>query len=232
MPPKNTPIAKNAPIVSQVPKNQVPSSDGSGISRAEQAMAFLSKYPQAKHNFSAFCVLPRNVRFQTQEDTEDIILLLRRHPVTNVPWILIAILFMFAPMAALPISNLGGLVAFLDRISIGLLPTLLAFWYLGIVGYILVNFFFWYFNVNIITNRRLIDLDFYNLLYREFSEALLVKIEDVTSVSGGFVGAIFDYGDVIVQTAATMERLEFDRVPHPQEVVRIITNVMEAARYR
>lgn len=191
--------------------------------------ALLSSYKPA-HQFSSFCVLPKNVRFDTQEEGEDIILLLRRHPVTNIPWIVIAIVLILLPFIGLPFFNAGGVIGFLDQLSVGLLPALLAFWYLFITGYVLLNFFFWYFNVNIVTNRRVMDFDFFYLLYREFSEALLDRIEDVTGTGGGIVSVIFDYGNVDVQTAATNAKIEFDRVPKPQEVVNIITNLIQAKK--
>lgn len=191
--------------------------------------ALLSTY-KPPSQFSSFCVMPTNVRFHTQEEGEDIILLLRRHPVTNVPWIIITIILLFLPFIGLPFFSSGGIIAFLDQISTGLLPALLAFWYLFITGYVLLNFFFWYFNVNIVTNRRVLDFDFFYLLYREFSEALLDRIEDVTATGGGILSVIFDYGNVDVQTAATNAKIEFDRVPKPQEVVNIITNLIQAKK--
>ena len=180
--------------------------------------------------FSSFCVMPEGIRFDTQEEGEDIILLLRRHPITNLGWILLAVLMIIAPFIVVPFLSSGGIILFLDQVSPGLLPSLIAFWYLATIGYILLNFFFWYFNVNIVTNRRVLDFDFFYLLYREFSEALLNRIEDVTATGGGILSVIFDYGNVDVQTAAAMNRIEFIKVPKPQEVVNIITNLIEARR--
>ena len=39
------------------------------------------------HSFSSFLSYPENVHFDTQEEKEQIILLLRKHWVTNIPWI-------------------------------------------------------------------------------------------------------------------------------------------------
>lgn len=38
--------------------------------------------------------------------------------------------------------------------------------------------------------------------------------------------SLFDYGDVVVQTAAKEAMFEFGSVPHPEEVVRIINELM------
>ena len=50
-----------------------------------------------KNHLSAFVVKPNNVRFETQEKKEKIVLLLRQHWFTNLSWILLAILMLFAP---------------------------------------------------------------------------------------------------------------------------------------
>lgn len=191
--------------------------------------AFLSGRRYPRHALSSFLVMPQNLRFETQGDREQIVLFLRRHPISNVPWIIMSILMLLAPVILFPlfssIEPISAIIAFSPS-----LPLILgAFWYLVIFGFILSNFFVWYFTVNIATNERVVDIDFFFLLYKEFSEALLSRVEDVTFTMGGFIRAIFDYGDVFITTAATTERLEFDRVPLPQEAVRIITELVQEA---
>ena len=51
------------------------------------------------HNpFAAFHYMPDNIRLETQEPEEKIILFLRKHPITNIPWILAAAALLFAPL--------------------------------------------------------------------------------------------------------------------------------------
>lgn len=178
-----------------------------------------------RHALSAFCLRPTNIRFNSQAQDEEIILLLRRHQITNVPWILLSSVLLIVPIMALLFLPSTAL-SYITSISSGLVAALVAIWYLFVSGFVLVNFFLWYFNVNIVTNRRILDIDFYYLLYREFSEALLSHIEEVDSTGGGLFDIVFDYGNVTVQTAAAVERIEFIKVPHPQEVVRIITSLL------
>ena len=52
------------------------------------------------------------------------------------------------------------------------------------------------FNVYIVTDERIIDIDFYNLIYKEVSDANIDKIQDVTYKMGGVVRTLFNYGDV------------------------------------
>jgi hypothetical protein len=54
------------------------------------------------------------------------------------------------------------------------------------------------------------------------------NIEDVTSQTNGVFGTLFSYGMVYVQTAGTHERFEFDNVPNPGAVERMILDIYES----
>ena len=107
------------------------------------------------------------------------------------------------------------------------MPAVVLVWYLFTFSYLLVSFLLWYFTVSIVTNERIIDIDFINILHKEFSATTLSKVEDVTMKTGGFIRALFDYGDVFIQTAGTNANFEFLAAPHPEKVVRIINDQLE-----
>lgn len=86
---------------------------------------------------------------------------------------------------------------------------------------------FYYLNMQIITNLRIVDVDQHSLFSRSISELHIDKIEDVTSDSHGPFAVIFGYGNVYVQTAGTVDRFEFDRVPVPERIVKIILDLYE-----
>jgi hypothetical protein len=60
------------------------------LSRDTRNVPAMISHAGSTHPFSAFMVNPRRIRLDMQDDEEEILLLLRRHIVTNVPWILIA----------------------------------------------------------------------------------------------------------------------------------------------
>jgi len=79
-----------------------------------------------------------------------------------------------------------------------------------------------------VTNRRIVDIDFVHLLYKEFSEARLDKIQDITYKSSGIFSVFFDFGDAYVQTAGgNIPNIEFLTVPHPAKVVKAISELLE-----
>lgn len=86
---------------------------------------------------------------------------------------------------------------------------------------------FYYLNMQIITNLRVVDIDQYSIFSRSISELHIDKIEDVSSESNGPFAVIFGYGNVYVQTAGTVDRFEFDRVPEPERIVKLVLNLYE-----
>lgn len=177
------------------------------------------------HMFASFCPNPIGVSFIDQEKDEEILLFLRRHFITNVPWLLISLI-----LALLPIV----IVAVISKFSIFILPNfsptllILAFmlYYLVVLTFIFVNFITWYYNISLVTNKRIVDIDFSGLLYKNVAATTLALVQDVSYTQIGVIPAFFDYGDVNVQTAGTLENFDFTAVPHPQRVVQIIANLI------
>ena len=179
-----------------------------------------SSLPGHTHKrFSAFSLYPDDVDFETKEPEEKIILLLRQHPIVNLKWILIAIVMFFVPS----IARAFGVFLTLPM-GFDLVITLA--WYLFTMAYALENFLSWYFNVYFVTSLRVIDVDFYNLIYKEVSDANLSKIQDVSYNMGGVARAIFDYGNVFIQTAAEVSEFDFLAVPNPAKVAKIIEDLI------
>lgn len=174
---------------------------------------------------TAFAVRPDGVRFETQEEAEEVVLFLRQHIVVNVPWLIIAAVLLAAPTVIFPLAL--GIVRFPFAIPAGYFVIGTLFWYLSTFGFILANFISWFFNIYIVTNERIVDIDFLYLLYKQFSQAELSKIQDINYSSGGVIATIFNYGNVTVETAGEMPNLEFARVPQPDKVVQTIRSLID-----
>jgi len=130
-------------------------------------------------------------------------------------WLIITIFLIFAPVF---LSVLPPLVLLPDRfrLVVGMM------WYLFVFAFILEQFFTWYFNVDIITDERIVDIDFISLIHKRVSDAEIENIEDVTYKVGGIFGTMFDFGTVYVQTAAERPEFEFEDVPRPALVVKVL----------
>lgn len=175
---------------------------------------------------TCFAVSPDGVRFETQEADEELELFLRQHIIVLLPPGLIVLLLLFSPGVLIPF-----LVTFLPfTLPSGYLAVATVFWYVFTFGFALVSFLRWYFNLYIVTNERVVDIDFIHLLYKEFSEARLTDVQDITYRRAGIFASLFDYGNVFIQTAGTQANFEFLAVPNPSRVVEIMSGLMEKAK--
>ncbi len=167
----------------------------------------------------AYSPKPRGVGFSTQNIDEDIVLLLRQHPITQLKWVIVALLLILAPLLFTSI----GMFSFLpdNFYAAGLIG-----WYLMVVGFSVESFLKWFYNVYIVTDERIIDVDFVSLIHSNVSAAKIDNIEDVTARAAGFAATLFDYGTVYIQTAADKREFEFEGVPHPNKVTSLINEMM------
>ena len=169
---------------------------------------------------TSFASFPNKVFFETQNDAEQVILFLRQHPIVNLRWMLIAALmlvlpsvFIFFPPYALLPANYQFVV------SMG--------WYMFVFGYTLAKFMGWFFNIYILTDERVVDVDFANIFFRKISTAKIDEIQDVNIQSSCALETFFGYGSVFIQTAAEVSQFEFLAVPNPDKVGKIINQLID-----
>ncbi len=166
--------------------------------------------------FSAFFEKPKKIRFATQEPGERIIFVLRKAFVTNIPWIFVSVLALILPAFYMQYS-LHSSKYFLGinrRLEVALIVT----WYLLTLVYIVERYITWYFNIYIITDKRVIDIDFSPLFSKRISETTYDRVEDTSFSMNNLFHTIFNYGDVFLQTAAEKREFEFHSVPNPSLV--------------
>ena len=164
--------------------------------------------------------------FPSQLDDEKIFIVVRQH------WIVLAgkliIWFIFA--AALVLFRRYG-QAYLPGLfegDIGTVTTLfLQIYSLFLVLALFLIWLLYYLNIQVITDRRIVDIDQVGLFSHVVSELHIAKIEDVTSETNGVFGTLFSFGMVFVQTAGTIERFEFDNVPDPEKIEILILSLYD-----
>ncbi|CAN5287571.1 hypothetical protein BH10PAT2_BH10PAT2_0410 [soil metagenome] len=190
------------------------------ITRPVEEFSQLMSVTNVSHNpVKSFAAKPANTFFDSKDSEEKIYLLLRQHPVTQIKWLLIAVILVFVPLL-LTYVNVLGFLPLRFHVVAGIA------WYLMIIGYALESFLAWFFNVYIITDERVIDVDFKSLLFKNVSFAKYEKIEDVNFTTSGTLGAIFDYGTVLIQTAGATDEFEFEDVPFPSRVTEFLNDIL------
>ncbi len=175
-------------------------------------------FPALFHN-------PANISFAEQEANEQLVLFLRQHPIVNVPWILVSLFALIAPVLFIQLDVFFGL-GFFTRVPLDIFVGGLLIYYLLILGYVVEQFLHWYFNIYIVTNIHLLDVDFDSILYRRITEVNLKDVESVKSKLVGVFASLFNYGDVKVETAAAHQEVDFIKVPQPDFVADKIQDLV------
>jgi len=202
------------------PKKQPSKKGKSSVKTATTAKVKMNTTP-----LTAYLMHPNDIRFETQDPNEEVILFMRQHMIVLIPKFILGITAFFAPLILFPI-----LIRFLQspiEMPGGYIIVGMVFWYVATFGFFLSMFMQWYFNIFIVTNRRVIDIDFLFFLYKKFGEAKIEKIQDISFRTGGIMATVFNYGDVIIQTAGEIPNLVFEKVPRPSEVVHILSDLTE-----
>jgi len=194
--------------------------------------------PSTKNHVTSFAIKPKNASFDAQLKKEEIVLLLRRHPVTQLSKItLIAFGILF------PLLLIGS--PLLEFMKTSYKIATIFGWYLVLSGFALESFLTWYFRVFIITNRRVIDIDYYSMVHKDVTVAELIRIQDMSVVSTGVLASLADFGTLYLQTAGQnfnparfnndtdsvrSAGIEFEDIARPIEVKRIVSELIATKR--
>ena len=95
---------------------------------------------------------------------------------------------------------------------------LLIFWTLLIFLYAVHQYFLWLLNVYILTDKRLIKVEYRSMMNKQVLESPLNRILNVSFGIHGFWQALFSFGSVDVQVAGLSHPLILKNVSHPAEI--------------
>lgn len=173
--------------------------------------------------FPAFLENPTNLFFEGQDTDEKIFLLIRAHPITNLPWILLAVFVFLIPFIVpivAPFLNLN-----LQDIPEIYLIALTVIDFLFVLIIVFEGFLGWYFNVNMVTSKRIYDIDFHAILLKNIDQAPLSSIEQADSSQGGVFGLVFNFGNVSIQTAGAKVSITMHKVPNAAYIADFILDL-------
>lgn len=85
----------------------------------------------------------------------------------------------------------------------------------------------YYLNYQIVTSERIVDITQDNLLSHSLVEFNLARVQDVTAEMKGIWGNLFNFGNVFVETAGEHARFEFNDIPDPHRVAKLILDLYE-----
>jgi hypothetical protein len=134
-----------------------------------------------------------------------------------VPFFLIPIAFSFALQAGTAPTVSGGVVLFFGSA-----------WALIIWHLIFARWTDYYYDIWVITNWRIIDIDQQGFFKRNVATLLtLDHIEDIETESAGIIASLLNFGHVQVETAAAERAFNIDDVGNPVRVEQLIRSAQE-----
>jgi uncharacterized membrane protein YdbT with pleckstrin-like domain len=150
---------------------------------------------------------------------------IHRHPITLIPAVLSSVgLFLLSLLLIYGEARMPSVIPF---------PPLLAFALVGIilalsVIFLLVGIFVFRRNVLIFTNVHLVQANQFGLFTHRVSQISFMRIQDVTGGRKGLLQALFNYGDVEIQSAGEDEKFIFSKAPNPQDIADDALEIHEA----
>lgn len=179
--------------------------------------------------WNSLVICPKKVSFESQNGGEMILIMARRHLATNIGWLVFVLTLAMIPLfwSEFPL---------LSMVSAGVEFGMVGLWYLGLLLFVFEKTLLWLFNIYIVTDERIIDVDFFGLLYKNINMTQIKHIEDVNYSQVGLMSSIFDFGDVVIQTAAEQRSDDMDKeqsaftfeaISKPDRVARVVMQLME-----
>ncbi len=161
--------------------------------------------------------------FPGQIEGEKVLFFTRRHPLSFLGMAAIAIGMLILPIAGIFIFDISGFVIgdFGNKLMFGIIGSYILF----VMGFFLVAWINYYYDVVIITDDRLVEISQEALFNRKVSEANLADVEDVNAEVKGVLNTLFHFGTVIVQTAGTAKNFEFLYLPNPYRISKMISDL-------
>lgn len=179
--------------------------------------------------WASFVARPKRLKFESQHESEEVVILGRAHFIVNLGWITVICFAIFVPF-------FWGEFPFVKALNDVTIMEMTMLWYMALAFYGIQSFLLWFYNVYIVTNERLVDVDFLGLLSKTINVTQLSKIEDVNYSQKGLMQSMFDYGDVIVETASEQKTTDltgetsaftFKSISNPDKVVTLISQLIE-----
>jgi hypothetical protein len=169
------------------------------------------------------------LHFPLQQD-ERVIMICRRHWIYLWPRTLWYALLALVPVigVAFAMSKTAGLGGTAGRVFWIAAAVYLLYW-------VLRAFLNWYRYNNdiwVITNQRIVDSTKTTPFTLKTSTADLVNVQDMTVERDGVFRTMFNYGDVVCQTAADIQEFRMTGIPRPQDLQLLVDKERDRERVR
>lgn len=190
----------------------------------DKKYAFVRKLVEETKEDRTIKFFPQGVRFDRKEQDEEVILVTRKHWTAFVTHLFTALFLPIIPIVLLILSSNNEAYG-KGTIYLGLFVASLVI-SMNIIVTALIQ---WYYNVSIITDKRILALKVVTIFHHTYTEILWRKIQDVGHDTVGPFSYLFDVGNLYIDTAGEGIDLTLTYVPKPRDVQDVINNLVDLA---
>jgi membrane protein YdbS with pleckstrin-like domain len=173
--------------------------------------------------FSTYVENPTNFTFNGMEEGEYVRLFLRSHLATLFSPLLIFLVLLFLPII---FSIVGAIIGITIPFFTGSMAFFISIFYVGLlVSFLFIRFLHWFYNIFLVTNKRIIDIDYSDIVLHNISTTRITNIEDVSYTQAGFLGGFLNMGHLHILTASDKKNFEAFSVPKPKQAADIVNSL-------
>ncbi len=138
-------------------------------------------------------------------ENDQIIIFARRHFAS-----MIGTVFIILIMIIIPIFLMNGIKVaspkILSTIAANFIFVIGSIYYLVLAAFVFMQWVSYYYDILIVTDKEVLDIKQIGLFDRQITEISLLRIQDVSAQVNGFWPTLFNYGDVVAESAGENSR--------------------------
>lgn len=179
---------------------------------------------------------PKDLVLGDKNSDEIILLFVRQHKVILVFNFLLNIFVFVMPYVGLwfldyiisnllpPVFNLDSLISSLYASKWFVIISLV--WFSYLMSNLFDAFYRWFYNINILTTERFIDVELESIFNSRVETAALTDVQDLKDSQNGVIQSIFNMGEVVLLTASGRTIFNLSNVPQAHKVRDFIMDVV------
>jgi uncharacterized membrane protein YdbT with pleckstrin-like domain len=164
--------------------------------------------------------------FESQETDEKVVFVIRHHwTILIVPFIVGSVVLGLTGIIVLILSSFGNIT--LSESGETIATCVVSLIFLFTILYVFLSWLIRYLNVIILTGEHLVEIQQLGVFSRKISELDLDCIEDASSAQKGFIQTMFQFGDVLIQTAGELPNFNLVGIENPNGIQQKIMETKE-----
>lgn len=154
--------------------------------------------------------------FIKPEKDEYLVIFTRKHWMAFIPHAFLSLIILVVPIVVFIILKLSNIEINIQNNLAIFLIIILSIYYLISFTFVFIGWITYYYDIYILTNKEIVDIAQEGLWGRKIAQFSLLRVQDVNSEVNGFFPTIFNYGNVLVQTAGEQQNFLLKYIPNPQ----------------